>query len=356
MTYSINIVSKSVLVRLLWIAVTTPITAQNSANNNIDSYYYVPQVSYMQQLAANTEASGGSNIDQQIYIADGGSGAYADLRRIQPIGPFRYVNSCLEEDEDGDGYSIYTGATAKAPYMVSLQVEHYLDYDYYEHSCGGVMIEERIVLTAAHCIDKREDMWAAIAPRCRHQEGDGRYKVIDSILHGRYNGDGYDIAILLLEDASSAYQGPFVDYKSSYAFEGSEQLTLLGWGDVNKYEANNRQYPDLYRESVRQLQRVELEYFYYYYDCYDYYIAYDQFCAVYAEGQFGELGDSCAGDSGGPLLMNFQESGASPIIVGIVSWGPDVRCKGKGHPSMYTDVSYHIDWITKKIQNIKSRN
>lgn len=57
-----------------------------------------------------------------------------------------------------------------------------------------------------------------------------------------------------------------------------------------------------------------------------------QICASVPEG--GK--DACQGDSGGPLAINGQ-------LAGIVSWG--VGCAEKGHPGVYTQVSYHLDWI-----------
>lgn len=62
-----------------------------------------------------------------------------------------------------------------------------------------------------------------------------------------------------------------------------------------------------------------------------------QYCAHDPSGR----GDSCKGDSGGPLQTTQTHS--SPVkIVGVVSFG--VGC-GIGLPGLYTRVAHYIDWI-----------
>ena len=57
--------------------------------------------------------------------------------------------------------------------------------------------------------------------------------------------------------------------------------------------------------------------------------------------------DSCAGDSGGPLIA--RESISDPMyLVGIVSFGTK-KC-GKGLPGVYTNVTTYIPWI---LENLK---
>ena len=48
------------------------------------------------------------------------------------------------------------------------------------------------------------------------------------------------------------------------------------------------------------------------------------------------IGDSCGGDSGGPLLVDGK-------LTGVVSWG--FRCAEVGYPGVYSSISYHLDWI-----------
>ncbi|XP_043064288.1 polyserase-2 isoform X5 [Drosophila ficusphila] len=58
-------------------------------------------------------------------------------------------------------------------------------------------------------------------------------------------------------------------------------------------------------------------------------------------------GDTCRGDSGGPLSnqFNFYEHGIREVQLGIVSYG-SVRCDG---PGVNVDVTSYVDWIQKAI-------
>lgn len=55
----------------------------------------------------------------------------------------------------------------------------------------------------------------------------------------------------------------------------------------------------------------------------------------------------CFGDSGGPL---FNESGAEPIQLGVVSWG--VFCGDADYAAVFARVSAQMDWIKMHISNI----
>lgn len=66
-----------------------------------------------------------------------------------------------------------------------------------------------------------------------------------------------------------------------------------------------------------------------------------QYCAFDPNGEK----DSCQGDSGGPLQLIGQGS-ELPKIVGIVSFG--ISC-GTELPSIYTRVSYYLEWIESHV-------
>lgn len=74
----------------------------------------------------------------------------------------------------------------------------------------------------------------------------------------------------------------------------------------------------------------------------DYRITDNMFCAGYARGKM----DSCAGDSGGPLLCRDLRKPDHPwTIFGITSFGEG--CGKRGKFGIYARLSNYVRWITK---------
>lgn len=59
-------------------------------------------------------------------------------------------------------------------------------------------------------------------------------------------------------------------------------------------------------------------------------------CAGYVAG----TGDSCNGDSGGPMVNR------NNVLYGLVSWGP-AQCASVGYTGVYTNVAFFYDWIVQ---------
>ncbi|XP_071450649.1 CLIP domain-containing serine protease HP8-like [Hetaerina americana] len=74
----------------------------------------------------------------------------------------------------------------------------------------------------------------------------------------------------------------------------------------------------------------------------------DQMCAGGQEGR-----DSCMGDSGGPLMtvddVVAGRRGGQWVAAGVVSFGP-VLCASGGKPGIYTRVSPYVRWILDSLE------
>uniref|UniRef100_A0A8C9P716 trypsin n=1 Tax=Spermophilus dauricus TaxID=99837 RepID=A0A8C9P716_SPEDA len=226
---------------------------------------------------------------------------------------------------DGDDDKIVGGYTCEKnslPYQVSLNIGF--------HNCGGSLISDQWVLSAAHCY--RPNIQVRLGEHNINViEGDEQF--IDAakiILHPNYSKDTADNDIMLLKLKSPATINSRVSTISlprSCPTVGTECL-MSGWGNTL---SSGVKYPDL----LQCLDTPVLS------DpaCHKAYpgmITDNMFCLGFLEG--GK--DSCQCDSGGPVACNGE-------LQGIVSWG--AGCALKGKPGVYTKVCKYLDWIQETI-------
>ncbi|XP_047994689.1 CLIP domain-containing serine protease HP8-like isoform X2 [Leguminivora glycinivorella] len=230
------------------------------------------------------------------------------------------------------------------PWMVLLAYETPLGPQF---KCGGSLISERYVLTAAHCLSDLKligvrvgeldvDATTACAELgdCIDQIQDLR--VEEAIPHAEYRGRPNvrnDIGLLRLRKPVDLSQMS----RSQQSFDlGRQVATLAGWGStehgskssilrtaaVPVYTVENCR--KLYNRGKKPNEEDETT---------------NKLCA----GQKG-IG-SCEGDSGGPLML--REEGRF-VQYGVDSYGPTL-C-GADFPTAYTDVTKYVKWILDTIR------
>ncbi|XP_075975874.1 trypsin, alkaline A-like [Anticarsia gemmatalis] len=210
------------------------------------------------------------------------------------------------------------------PEMVAMlfaydQINHYQD-------CGGTILNQRSVLTAAHCACHTD---APSKSRLRvgsdfANSGGTVYNVVEIKLHPNYTPETLDCDLAIMRSATRIQYGIGVQPASvgGYYVGGNEVAWATGWG--------NTEYGQ-HSETLRHVQVWTISQDV----CRTRYpgISDNMLCSGWLDvgGR-----DQCQGDSGGPLFHYHN-------VVGICSWGDG--CGLAEFPGVNVRVSRFIDWI-----------
>jgi len=211
------------------------------------------------------------------------------------------------------------------PFMVSLR-------RYNQHWCGGSVVDDHYILTAAHCTSGASASQLQVTMGLHHQSnqtGTQTLQVTEVINHPNYNSGtmANDIALLKVDQpiASSYDRIELADASDVYA---GRQTTVIGWGRLSEGGTSSS---TLQKVNVPMVSLATCRSAYGTGSIHEHNV-----CAGLAEG--GK--DSCQGDSGGPL---FVEQNGSFRQLGIVSWGEG--CARPNRYGVYTGVHALSSWI-----------
>ncbi|KAE8599431.1 hypothetical protein XENTR_v10017183 [Xenopus tropicalis] len=234
----------------------------------------------------------------------------------------------------------------KWPWMVSIQSPTGKEFS---HLCGGSVLNEIWVLTAAHCfkhLERKEETksWRLVfgANNLKVLESSVQIRKIKEVVQPKaYNPttEANDITLLRLDKPIV-----FTDYVQPACFptefanvEKKTDCYIAGWGVLD--EESGEPSEILQEARVHQIDSKKCNSK----DWYDGSIGEYNLCAGHEKGGI----DSCQGDSGGPLMCKTQKS-RTYAVVGITSWGSG--CARGKKPGVYTSTKYFIKWIASKVE------
>jgi hypothetical protein len=207
--------------------------------------------------------------------------------------------------------------------------------------CTGTLIQQQIVLTAAHCVYGVDQSISVGVNRITLVDG-GSIQVDASWYHPRYDSISgqNDIALLhLVKPAGVGQLASLPKYSKNFT---ANKFLLLGWGDDQNGQLTN----GLNRLSlVNQLSNSKKVFG----------NRFNQKTMIGAGRYFPDeaiYGGGCNGDSGGPLYKG--EFGSGKVVVGITSFGR-TGCNTKA-PTIFTKVSFYIPELIAGIQIVNAKS
>ncbi|XP_076705412.1 cathepsin G-like [Callospermophilus lateralis] len=200
------------------------------------------------------------------------------------------------------------------------------------HTCGGFLVREDFVMTAAHCLGSVINVTLGAHNIQRQERTQQHITVRRAIPHPEYNPQNIQNDIMLLQLSSRITKNgavrPVALPQARNVLRPGALCTVTGWGLVNQNTLASR------------LQEVQLR------------VQRGQVCsqrfAFYAEntqicvGNPRERKNAFRGDSGGPLVCN-------NVAQGIVSYGE----RNGTPPAVFTRILSYLPWIRRTMRRFE---
>jgi hypothetical protein len=255
------------------------------------------------------------------------------VRQVLPFGWRSTLSLAAARTDTGPAHIIGGTITADGEYPFMVAVGQLFNGQTFQY-CGGVLVSDRHVVTAAHCSEGQDPADAGVLVGTRDIFAGGESLAVASIaIHPRFEDtpSGSDIAVWTLAEridlaASGLATVEMLDAATEALAAPAILASTLGWGTGNAGSELEVVHLPIVDETTCAAVYPEATNFE------------TQICAGVAAGGV----DSCYGDSGGPLLVRDPARGVW-MHAGITSWGDG--CALPDTPGVYARVSALSGWV-----------
>jgi secreted trypsin-like serine protease len=238
------------------------------------------------------------------------------------------VAGLTQANADQENQQIVGGSRASIadhPYVVYLTTAEGFQF------CGGTLVDDNKVITAAHCTaGKQPADVVVVAGREDKESGAGLASPVRQIwVHPEFTNvrSGNDVSVLTLTQRVQYAPLPLPSKDDADIYRAGQPGLVLGWGRV---AADGQPSRYLLQAGVPIMADP---------DCTKSYPAYQPTSMVCAGLPQGGV-DTCQGDSGGPLVVDGK-------LAGITSWGEG--CAAPGKPGVYTRLTVYRDVLEDQV-------
>ncbi|XP_075573241.1 coagulation factor X [Pelecanus crispus] len=205
-----------------------------------------------------------------------------------------------------------------------------------EEFCGGTILNEYFILTAAHCMNQSKEIKIIVGEvdREKKEHSETMHTVDKILVHSKYIAETYDNDIALIKVKEPIMFSEYIiaaclpeaDFANEVLMNQRSGM-VSGFG--REFEGGRLskklkvlEVPYVDRNTCKQSTNFA--------------ITENMFCAGYET----EQKDACQGDSGGPHVTRYKDT---YFVTGIVSWGEG--CAKKGKYGVYTKMSRFLRWV-----------
>ncbi|KXJ80487.1 hypothetical protein RP20_CCG024819 [Aedes albopictus] len=267
-----------------------------------------------------------------------------DWSKVRPIEEFDHYWARLPEELQYLRYSVpsarVTNGREANPGQFPYQVALVISFNQGSGLCGGSIISNDYILTAAHCVQGASGGTALVGAHNRLNNEPSQQSIVFELsgitIHPDYTANTIrnDVATIRLTNSivfNDRVQPIRLPSPTDARTFSGRIATVSGFGRTSDDSP--------YTSAVVQFASNPIITFANCLDQWNNAMHVIQTQNICLSGYGGR--SSCNGDSGGPLTV--QEDGES-LQVGVVSFGSSAGC-AIGRPSVYARVTHFLDWI-----------